>query len=378
MTATQGEVASFEHPQCRAAPSQLAAGGKEIWGGPAFPCEALVSVAIPVYNAQATLAQTLDSVLAQTHRNLDIVVVDDGSTDGTAKVLEEYAGRVRVIRQANAGIAAARNASVQAARGDYIALLDADDLCRPDRIAVQLRYLQSHPDILLCSSDFGAFDETGPLETTSYCGVYYTRCSPQRGGARARYPHEETFSLLPLESARLHGLPAIAVYWGGVYDELVQGNFIHPPTVMFRRDALQRAGMFDTEIKIVCEWEWFVRVARVGPVAHLDLPLLDYRRSPTQISSSPRTALDSLSVAKKIYDRERKPGQRRNPSSLRHLGALSLSAADMLAEIQPEAAFGLLASSVFVYHTFKGQTLRTLFKIIMPSGLLNVLRSVRS
>ncbi|MDD4887932.1 MAG: glycosyltransferase family 2 protein, partial [Thiomonas sp.] len=155
--------------------------------------DALVSVVIPAYNARNTLAQTLDSLFAQTHRNLDVVVVDDGSTDGTAEVLEAFAGRVRVIRQANAGIAVARNASVQAARGDYIALLDADDLCRPDRIAMQLRYLQTHPDILLCSSDFGAFDETGPLAPASYCGVYYTRCSPQRGGLKARYPHADTF-----------------------------------------------------------------------------------------------------------------------------------------------------------------------------------------
>ncbi|WP_079417027.1 glycosyltransferase family 2 protein [Thiomonas intermedia] len=345
--------------------------------GPIDP-EALVSVVIPAYNACSTIAQTLDSLLAQTHRNLDVVVVDDGSTDGTAEILEAYAGRVRVIRQANAGIAVARNVSVQAARGDYIALLDADDLCRPDRIAMQLRYLQSHPDILLCSSDFGAFDETGPLEPASYCGIYYTRCSPQRGGVRARYPHEETFTLLAHESARQNGKTDIKVYRGEVYDELVRGNFIHPPTVMFRRDALQLAGMFDTEIRIVCEWEWFVRVARVGPVAHLDLPLLDYRRSPTQISSSPRTALDSLSVAKKIYARESKPGQRGSRQSLRHLGALSLSAADVLAELQPEVAFGLLTSSVFVYHTFKGQTLRTLFKIMVPSGLLNLLRRVRS
>ncbi|WP_449371264.1 glycosyltransferase family 2 protein [Thiomonas sp.] len=339
--------------------------------------QALVSVVIPAYNASGTLAQTLDSLFAQTHTNLDVVVVDDGSTDGTAKVLEAYAGRVRVIRQANAGIAVARNVSVQAARGEYIALLDADDLCRPDRIAMQLRYLQSHPDILLCSSDFGAFDATGPLAPASYCGVYYSRCSARRGGVRARYPHEETFDLLHQERARQNGQDAIAVYWGEVHDELVQGNFIHPPTVMFRRAALQRAGMFDTDIKIVCEWEWFVRVARAGPVAHLDIPLLDYRRSATQISSSPRTALDSLAVARKIYAREGELGRRRDRRVRRHLGALSLSAADMLAELQPQAAIGLLASSVFAYHTFKSQTLRTLFKIIAPSGLLDILRRAR-
>ena len=338
---------------------------------------ALVSVAIPVYNAQDTIAQTLDSLLAQTHPNLDIIVVDDGSTDATWEVLQPYADRVHLIRQANAGIGAARNTSVQAARGDYIALLDADDLCMPSRMAMQLRYLQTHPDVLLCSTDFGAFNADGPL-AASYGAVYYTRCSPARGGVRARYPQAERFALTPQEQALHGGREAIDVFWGAVYDELVQGNFIHPPTVMFRREALRLAGGFDPNIRIVCEWEWFVRVARCGPVAHLDLPLLDYRLSSTQISASPRTALDSLAVAKTIYQRDTAPGQRIGRTALRHLGALSLSAADMLAEMQPELAISLLASSVFVYHTLKGQTLRTLIKIAMPQPVLDLLRRVRS
>ncbi|CUA95605.1 glycosyltransferase family 2 protein [Thiomonas bhubaneswarensis] len=339
--------------------------------------QALVSVLIPAYNAQATIAQTLDSLLAQTHRHLEIVVVDDGSTDATWEVLQPYADRVRLIRQANAGIGAARNVSVQAARGDYIALLDADDLCMPTRMAMQLRFLQTHPDILLCSADFGAFNADGPL-AASYCGVYYARCSPARGGVRARYPHAERFALSADEQVLHGGQQAIDVYWGEVYKQLIQGNFIHPPTVMFRREALKRAGSFDPSIRIVCEWEWFVRVARAGPVAYLDLPLIDYRLSPSQISASPSTALDSLAVAKSLYQRDQDAARRPDRRALRHLGALSLSAADMLAEMQPEVAIGLLASSVFAYHTFKGQTLRTLFKIAMPSALLHLLRRVRS
>lgn len=332
--------------------------------------ETLVSVAIPAYNAQATIAQTLDSLLAQTHRNLDIVVVDDGSTDGTWEVLQRYGDRVRAIRQANAGIGAARNASVQAARGEFIALLDADDLCMPQRMAIQLHYLQTHPDILLCSSDFSAFDDSGPLGA-SYCGVYYHRCNPAHGGVRARYPHEASFS--PIE-----GEGPIRVYWGQVDDELKQGNFIHPPTVMFRRDALQRAGGFDPDIKIICEWEWFVRVARAGPVAYLDLPLLNYRRSPTQISSDPRAAVDSFLVARKIHALEAGQPTGNKRLKWRHLGALSLSAADMLAEMEPGHALGLLASSVFLYHYVRGQTLRTLLKIAMPSGVLHWVRRLRT
>jgi GT2 family glycosyltransferase len=339
--------------------------------------DALVSVAIPAYNAAHTIAQTLDSLLAQTHRNLDIVVVDDGSTDDTPGVLAAYADRVRVIRQENSGIAAARNAGVRAARGDFIALLDADDVCRPDRIAIELRYLQTHPDILLCCSDFGAFDDTGPLQPDAYCSVYYSRCSPRHGGVRARYPRQQRFALLPHETVRHGGLTEIAVYCGDVHGELRHGNFIHPPTVMFRREALRRAGPFDPAIRIVCEWEWFVRVARAGPIAHLDLPLLDYRRSATQISAQPHAALDALAVAKKIYAGEAPRCSAAAAAARRHLGTLSLGAADMLAQAERWAALRLLAESVLVHRTVKARTLRTLIKIATPATVLRSMRRRR-
>ena len=135
------------------------------------PVGTLVSVVIPAYNAQATLGETLRSVLAQTHRHLEIVVVDDGSTDGTWQLMQEFDAAIRTVRQPNAGLAAARNAGLVAAQGDFIALLDADDLCEPERIAVQIRYLQEHPDVLLCSSDFSGFDAQGALDSV------VTRCA---------------------------------------------------------------------------------------------------------------------------------------------------------------------------------------------------------
>ena len=105
----------------------------------------LVSVVIPTYNAAATIGETLDSVRAQTHRRLDIVVVDDGSTDRTPEIVRAHAaqdGRVRLLQQANAGVAAARNAAIAAGQGEFIAPIDADDLWRRDKIERQLGALQ--------------------------------------------------------------------------------------------------------------------------------------------------------------------------------------------------------------------------------------------
>ena len=111
-----------------------------------------VSVIMPVYNGQAYLAAAIDSVLGQTLRDHELVVVDDGSTDGSAAILAGYGDRIRVLRQANAGVSAARNAGIAAARGDFIAFLDSDDWWEPD-------FLQSMVD---------AMDD--PAVAIAYCG----------------------------------------------------------------------------------------------------------------------------------------------------------------------------------------------------------------
>ena len=111
----------------------------------------LVSVIVPTFNRSAYLRPAIDSVLGQTLTDLELVVVDDGSSDDTAELLEGIAdSRLRVVRHpANRGIAEARNSGLDAAAGKYIAWLDSDDVCRPDRLAVQVRYLEAHPGIAL-------------------------------------------------------------------------------------------------------------------------------------------------------------------------------------------------------------------------------------
>jgi glycosyltransferase involved in cell wall biosynthesis len=97
-----------------------------------------VSIVIPTYNRAWTLAEAIDSVLGQTFASFEIIVVDDGSTDGTARLLQRYGSAVRVLRQINQGVSAARNAGIRSARGELIALLDSDDLWRPEKLARQV------------------------------------------------------------------------------------------------------------------------------------------------------------------------------------------------------------------------------------------------
>lgn len=117
----------------------------------------LVSILIPCFNAEGFLAETLESALSQTWPNLEIIVVDDGSIDRSAEIVESYADRgVRLIRQANAGVSAARNRAFSASTGDFIQHLDADDLLDPDKIERQMVCLGSATDCV-CTSEAGLF-----------------------------------------------------------------------------------------------------------------------------------------------------------------------------------------------------------------------------
>ncbi len=124
------------------------------WAGPESP---LVSCIVPAYNSEPYLAEALDSIHAQTHRSLDVIVVDDGSTDGTATVAASYGDSITLVRQPNRGVASARNAGLRRARGEFVAYLDADDLWHPEKLARQLARFRERPGIDLCVSYFENF-----------------------------------------------------------------------------------------------------------------------------------------------------------------------------------------------------------------------------
>jgi glycosyltransferase involved in cell wall biosynthesis len=136
----------------------------------------LVSVVIPAFNAEATLRSTLQSALAQTYQPIEIIVVDDGSTDGTARLIDEFTAahpRIRRITTTNAGVAAARNTGMEASSGKYVAPLDADDLWHPARVAEHVAALEAAADdTVVAYSPFAIIDADDRI--TGYSPVY--RC----------------------------------------------------------------------------------------------------------------------------------------------------------------------------------------------------------
>jgi glycosyltransferase involved in cell wall biosynthesis len=214
-----------------------------------------VSVVIPAYNASRTIAETLESVISQTHGNLEILVVDDGSTDGTPAIVEAFAARdqrVRPICQANGGVAAARNAGIAASTGDFIAPLDADDLWHRAKIERQLRV-------------FG--------ENDGRMGLVYT-----------------WFALIDHRS-RVMQLRHRPDHEGEVLAALAFHNFIgNGSSAMIRREALADISGYDSMLRVRggqgCEdWKLYFQIAEHYRFGLIPQALTGYRHLDDNMSS---------------------------------------------------------------------------------------------
>jgi glycosyltransferase involved in cell wall biosynthesis len=214
----------------------------------------LVTVIVPAYNAARFLAATLESVVAQTYRHLEILVVDDGSSDETPKIVEQFTladSRVRLLRQANGGVGAARNAGIAQARGVYIAPVDADDIWHPDKIAEQVAVM----------------DQGSERMGFVYC---WSQSVDLSGRLLFRFP------------------PCTAN--GAVLRRHVFRNFLHNASVpLFRASALTAVGGYATRKEQGgwqgCEdWDLTLRVAEKYEVGVVPRYLVDYREVPSGMS----------------------------------------------------------------------------------------------
>lgn len=332
------------------------------------PVAGLVSVALVVYNGSKDVRAAIDSVLTQTYRPLELVAVDDGSTDGTWDILQSYGDRIVAIRQRNGGLPAARNTAMKHARGEFIALMDHDDICMPERVAVQVAFLKQNPEVGLCCSDFSAFNDKGPIEA-SHIATYYSQCSAAKGGVAALYPQAGTFDVTALVPTPHEGAAQTPYYKGDVYDALVFGNFVHPPTVMVRASVARKVGAFDPQARTTCDWDWNVRVSRHCHVGHVHRALLDYRRSPSQMSGLQHRASGhqiTLEVAQRMVDRDPSLMQRHRQRMRSTLGEFAIDAAYANAESRPGLAWRWWWMATWEYYHFNELTWRTLAKLALP------------
>ena len=227
------------------------------------PAPAQISVVIPTYNSGALLKQTLDSALNQTVAPGEIIVVDDGSTDSTPDWIKtHYGDRVRLIRQRNGGVAAARNAGWRAASGEWIAFLDHDDVWYADKL-----------ERLLSAATSSAM---------SNCGVIYSRWREV----------DERGEPLP-DAAQLTRQKWWMGASGNVFDWLFGWHcpIVSMSVPLVRRELLERVGGFDAACVPCDDWDLWIRLARICEFAFVDEVTLDYRCYAAQQSRDERKAL---------------------------------------------------------------------------------------
>jgi glycosyltransferase involved in cell wall biosynthesis len=202
-----------------------------------------ISVLIPVYNGEKYLVETIESVLNQTYKNFELIVIDDGGKDGSLAILERYAkedSRCRVYSRENKGLVETRNELISLARADIIAWLDQDDVCFPSRLEKQYQYMLEHPECLAVGSDTLLIDEDGePI-----CGFFKSKS------------HEE------IDAGNMSGV----------------GSHICNPSVSLRKSAVVQVGGIRKQCVYAEDIDLFLRLAEVGKLAIIPEYLVKYRQ----------------------------------------------------------------------------------------------------
>jgi glycosyltransferase involved in cell wall biosynthesis len=237
--------------------------------------EPLVSVIIPVFDGERFLGAAIESALAQTYEQLEVIVVDDGSADASAAIAERHP--VRLVRRPHLGVSAACNAGSAAARGELLAFLDADDLWPADRIAVQAGHLLARPDLGFVMGHAVQFLEPD-ADRPEWMSEAWIAGVRAPGDEQTAPPHPDVTVPVP-----------------------------HPATLLVRADVFQRVGAFDEEMDIGQDIDWLMRATDAG-IRHELLPGVVLRHRLHSSNSSYRLAdatAARLRVARRSAGRKR-------------------------------------------------------------------------
>ena len=231
-----------------------------------------VSVLVPAFNAERFLAEALDSLTSQTFTDIEIIVVNDGSTDTSGELAERHAAaddRIRVFHQDNAGVCAALNKAASMARGDLIARLDADDISSPDRLEKQVAFMDANPAVVCCGSAMRYIDERG---------------------AELR---RRTFALTNAEIQ------------GRIID---RGCYAHS-AVIYRRAAFESVGGYRSPFDSVEDLDLFLRLSETGEMANLPDHLCAYRLHASQVTHKPSSQYRLQAFLAAVSSIERRRGR---------------------------------------------------------------------
>jgi len=234
-----------------------------------------ISVVIPCFNARAYIAAAIRSVQAQDWPDLEIIVVDDGSSDRSAELVMEMFPAVRLVRQTNSGVAAARNHGISEANGEWIAFLDADDFWLPGKLRAQMALLGAAPQARMSYTAWEVWTSLDPAPLQGYLTELASRSSNLQLWTGAS---------------------------GWVYPQLLLDCVVWTSTVLAHRSIFTEVGMFDTALRIGEDWDLWLRASRVTQILRVPVPYALYRMHPASITRSvPEKNFRSLVVGRALF-----------------------------------------------------------------------------
>jgi glycosyltransferase involved in cell wall biosynthesis len=296
----------------------------------------LISVIIPVYNGEKTIQETIESVLNQTFKDFELLIINDGSQDATLDIVERIKDpRLKVFSCPNAGVSATRNRGISLASGEYISFIDADDLWTPDKLEAQLRVLQENPKAAVAYSWTDHIDESG----------HFFRQGPHSN------------------------------FTGDVYGMLLLSDFVgNGSNPLIRSQAFTEVGGFDESLIPAADWDMWLRLAACYEFFAVTSPQILYRISPSSMSSNVwRMEAESLQIIERVFAHA--------PESLQHLKKKCLGnrykyLTFKVLEGPPERKKGLTAAR-FLWHTLSNDPLllrrRVIWKVLLKISIVILL-----
>jgi glycosyltransferase involved in cell wall biosynthesis len=239
------------------------------------------------------VARAIDSVLAQTHQNVEVVLVDDGSTDGTRDLIRTRYGsdrRVRYFHQPNRGVSCARNTALREIQGNFVALLDSDDAWKPWKLELQLACLERVPHAGMIWTEMESIGPDGRVIDQFYLRKYYTayRWFTEEQLFTESYPLPPISVELPPQSR-----PA-RLFVGDIFSQMIMGNLVHTPTALLRRDRLEKVGTFNEQLRPSGgDFDFHLRTCHAGPVAFVSVAAIQYQTGAADQLTRPENTIHS-------------------------------------------------------------------------------------
>ena len=193
-----------------------------------------VSVIIPTYNRAHVLGEAIESVLSQTYDDLELIVVDDGSQDGTRDVVASYSSRLTYLYQENRGVSTARNRGIEQSRGSYLSFLDSDDLWLKEKLYLQMEYMKVHPEALICYTD----------------------------------------EIWIRKGVRVNQMKKHRKYSGMIFEHCLPLCIVSPSSVLIHRQLLNEVGVFDETLEVCEDYDLWLRISARYPIHFIETPLI--------------------------------------------------------------------------------------------------------